>query len=1283
MAARECSYQHFYLSQINRALAGGSTLAGLIEVNGPTGLGKTSALFKPSPEKVSSVLSYLKAKGLQGIFVTHRWNILHELIRDVIDCQHPLSVLYSRQEQLSAAVSGKPLPHESVTTELLPWQQHIQSLSEAQLWVNELCPLDVLHRLCTTIENRANRLERIQKSQNPDDLDLKLQFEQELGRTCKQLEKAVLQNMAFLVKLSQKNNIKTKGKRRNNIGLDNPGLKKLEQYRQHPWIRKILPAIVWRDEYQPLLVMTTHKFFNGFYDGQQRTRMGDMNLEGYVVFIDEFEYQEPVLLELLSQAQRVQELPQCLGVLVDEGSRLIARSRIANSKNEELLRILDELEGDFEKTLLALSDKGIDFPNQRALVRDDSCEFIPRYLFRSDYAISQSPTHLEPAPHGLMVVQNRSKTSVTAGFFLAQLEQLLRHTLIRLSRLPVEAQIGSGRSLRDEFMHLLFNSVNDYQSGHYHQSLNNAVFLGAIPNTNLPELVDLKNTNVLPHTQAHVHGFSCWMFTGASEQLDSLRIVQKRAHIPTTPEAILVTLASRNLVFGLSATSMIERSLGNFDMKWVYSALNEIARKRKDEDGNLPVPITPHENCIRNQSELIDVLKRKKASKRCNQLSVEVFDFTSKDEASGKDIADSLDHLPADFFQHDRETIPDSTKEHRRNCLHAMLEIMNIASSNNKHKGHLTYVNSIHFFCKWLNEESAHASRKRLEWFNDEIDSKNKCMIPLLVGQSPWFKPVIVKGHVVIICFLTAHSQKDPLFLEQYSKAFGTNFRVIIFTQVASATNGINLDFEVVENDLLKRTDLTCLYLYEARHFYFSVPDKEDAGERMASIGAQIRKLQKLRQSAQVSEKDYRHYIGALMRSNKREVSQLNNALYKSTPDFVCNLAADVQQQVGRMERVWDKTPETRIYIQTELAQTLRKYADDIHGYGKHKDFISTLNEGLLQGLQKANFSVDPLALIFTPAQRGEKIREIIDEYLVGNIRKSRKDNNNVDVVSLHKTWESIGRAALRRDLACSFTGSELGVFEKDKLTLKDWACIHLPCGADPEKGVWYYPDGRFLAESDYNARHYRLQPIYRWITHHHAITTWFNRHGYVTSEAVASGLETQYLFHPDFAQRILQGRIGEESIRALLDEEGITSTTELLHNNTLELYDFNISGTPLFIDAKYWGMDTQREADIAFQNAIQEQTGSQIFSLSDKVKELRRLISSEAKIVILNLVGSDGNATLKSFDLKMSPVGFSDASIFVLSSCLDPYSPDVTTPGFIGLCELIRQFKSRSSLLN
>ncbi|HUH57547.1 MAG TPA: hypothetical protein VL020_03415, partial [Pseudomonadales bacterium] len=175
----------------------------------------------------------------------------------------------------------------------------------------------------------------------------------------------------------------------------------------------------------------------------------------------------------------------------------------------------------------------------------------------------------------------------------------------------------------------------------------------------------LLDSNVLPHTQANLHGFTTWLLKSSEDAyaMDKQRLQVKRAFMPTTAEGLLVALASRNLVFGLSATAYIERALGHFDVRWVSSALRYIAQARdlqfdysylgdclqdrKDEWLKKPIPYLASVTDLQQQLSMIKSLTHIKANIRHTNLLVREESFFATPSAHYQEL---IDVLPCDFF---------------------------------------------------------------------------------------------------------------------------------------------------------------------------------------------------------------------------------------------------------------------------------------------------------------------------------------------------------------------------------------------------------------------------------------------------------------------------------------------------------------------------------------------------------------------------------------------------------------------------------------------------------
>lgn len=1267
------SYQHFYNSQIYRALSSDGEIAGLINVEGPTGIGKTSSLLKSSSDAGKAVINTIAELQRKAIFVTHRWNILTDFSKSAKNAEIAHSVLYSRVEQISSAVCGHALPHEEVSPANYTWESELEYLKDKELWVHPKVSISALHKTCAAVA-RIHALLFDNRIDRQDIAEVNDNLERELHQLCSKLEHSLLENLVHLDRLEASDD-KPK-KRRNSIAYAH--ISKLTEYRKSRLIRRALPGVEWRDDDQTLLIMTTHKLYHGYYDGKKRVRLGEAGLSGFVIFIDEFEYQEPVLLDLLSQEQRIQELPQCLGVLLDEGKRLIIRAKLGNEKDEELNNVLSEIREGFDQAISAMKEKGIDFPNDRALIRSNKEDFEERCLFSSQYFISLKPTYLLPSQAGLEIVKEKKSLAVSANFFLTELEKLLRKTLFCISKLSSDLRANSAKTLQEEFLHLIFNSVNDYRLGHYHRSLNCPSFLSAAPNTNLPELQKLLGSDELRNTKVTIHGFSCWLLTQAPEQLDNLRIEQRRAHIPTTPEALIVALASSNLVFGLSATSMVSRSIGNFDLKWVYGALQEIATERSGDSSNKPAPIVPNAESNELLKSTVEALKSHKASIRRNLVSIEEFELGKSPGFAGDGI---IDALPGDYFDIGDESPSEGTKVFREKCLLSCLNILMLVASENNHRGHLAYLNSMRFVREWFSSKDAYESRAQCSWL-EPLDQTILLELgfPNSFVNSNDFKVTKVNGVIVTVCFLNAEAQKNVDFDKHYQLAFGLSAKVLVLTQIASATNGVNLDYYLSTITGGKQAqDLTCVYLLEGRHYFFSSMVSDYSPKSMAQVGAQIRSLQKLRQSTQISEKNYRYFIGALMSQDARAIQYLNSDIYKNTRDYVANIVADIQQQLGRLERVWSEVPFTKIVVQIELAETVKRYAADPFGFEHHRHSMSTLNEAFFGHFKESGNETSFLNLLRFAPQNDSNAIEFIDNQFVNAIRQSRIGEwEGCKTVELKRSWDKLGEAFLRRDLCFEDDYSKLGLIGPNKNSLKNWACAKLPLGADTAKGVWVTKDGRYSFNSTPDSYHYRPSAYYRWVQHHEYITNWFVSGGYATSANTASGDEECHVFFPSLAQRILQGRIGEEAIRGLLNGYKVETSTALLSERCFELYDFFIPGTNYFVDAKYWGTKSLLNADEEFEAYLD--SGDQELApmaMPQKLAHLRNHLGKEATLVIANLVGFSSDAKPRFYDAEFQNVAPQLANIIIIPGCLDPDHKNKATNSFIGFVELIEKTKA------
>lgn len=1286
-------------------------LAGFHLLSGPTGGGKSSSLHrKGMDDAIPAALELIHHQGRQAILITHRWNILQDIYSSTVKAKDSdgkpftASVIYAQSDNVVSAVLRIPLPHEHHVqdSDLPDALAQITQLAKSHLLIVD-GTTKKLRLECQSLKHQHHFIESLKNNRSHTASQHRTHAENTLQKCCSSIERLLLKNMnALEEELKQA---------KKEYGADAPETtiyqNHLLNYRQNPWIRRIFPAIAWHDDQQHLLVLTTQKMYFSFYDGHKKVRMAHGDLTGHVVFIDEFDYQADVLLKLLAQSQLVQEPPQCLGQLLDEGRRLSQRlqyhsdPKIQNARNA-LIKFLDDLHD-------SLLKEGIDLNKARALVRpvDESgkaVDFKKHYLFRADHLVTSASLTMHATDYGYEIREQKNEDNVTnphsnknklsVDKFLRLMEKYLRQFTLLLTEFS--ASDDETRRFTHRLSQLLFDSVNDYKPSYYSDTLPN-MSLFSLPKANLVELLPLTKSNVLPNTHTNIYGLTNWLLKHdtSADDIDHLRLEIRRAFLPTTPEGLIVTLASRNLVFGLSATAFIERAIGHFDVRWIKAALKHIAEarnstismsslgvsfeKRPDSWLIRPIPYLESDLAIEQQREMIRQLKQKKAKKRKTRVNVVVQDFDELQKS--KAWQELLACLSPDFFD---KTSGNSTKitsayarKHRQNLLASLLEVIQMASQRPQHRGQIAFSNSTQYLRDWLTDSKARSSWLHLPWLSlDKVFAKKMRETSSIFNAfTDDFIPVTCYEQPLLLCLLTAATQKKRGFENVYQAAFDSKRTVLILTQTASATNGINLDF--IDPESKKKMDLTCLYLLESQHFYFSLFDDKEGNDLMAHVGHQIRNLDKLRRAGEISKADHRRYLLPLMIDDRKNISKLNR-LYKKSNDYINNTTADALQQIGRLERTWESVPEVELHIATDTANVLCRFAISPTHFDNNKEQISDLNEQLLEQLLSwaETDNNDFFLQISTTTQGGDLAIRIIDETLIPAIRNTRKKGASaISIEQVDSLWNQLARAILQFDFSWRPNQASQEDFDITQ-PLYQWACIERPKDHRLGQPLWYNSDAwQFFSTWQTGCIRYQPAELYRPLQHYKEIIDWFNKKAFRTSlEPAANGIESRYLFHPVVTQRLLQGRLGEEAIRALLDHKDILTHNRLNHQQVLELYDFTISDSHYRVDAKYWSDHSLAAGDEKYQVWVENgcTPNEDPLGLVKKLAAIRAAEGENICLVIINLVAQRPDTPLRGFDANLkSTTQMDQTAILVLAGCITDDSVEPYTRGFDQLVRL------------
>ncbi|GAB7268209.1 hypothetical protein DZS_50420 [Dickeya ananatis] len=176
-----------------------------------------------------------------------------------------VSVLYAQDEQIVSAIEATPLPHENnISADSLPDPfDSINILEDRNLFASQDIA-DKLRRNCKNIlhinKSLKGYLTRFQTAIASE--------KESLIKSCAAVEITLIQNIRLLEKEAKKQ----KEKYGEEHELTQAARQRVADFRRHVWVRRILPAIVWHDEKQHLLIMTTQKMVSSFYDGRRKVK---------------------------------------------------------------------------------------------------------------------------------------------------------------------------------------------------------------------------------------------------------------------------------------------------------------------------------------------------------------------------------------------------------------------------------------------------------------------------------------------------------------------------------------------------------------------------------------------------------------------------------------------------------------------------------------------------------------------------------------------------------------------------------------------------------------------------------------------------------------------------------------------------------------------------------------------------------------------------------------------------------------------------------------------------
>lgn len=575
--SRKLTYFPIYADAINHCAQTG-IWAGLVYVTGPTGLGKTAICYNNHFDSYATIFNLLKQIGKKAIFTTHRHNIL----RDVQEgcTQNKVVYLKSQTDVIKEIVNNE---NQSVDTFLNGWDA-IQAFKHTYIFEgSRRKPLskqnirEILSQISTMMEKYS------------DELNNGL-LADDFTRKCTQVTNA-FKNAIYALLKKVKDDIKELKANKQSARDYKSQIKRLEdKYERlvdsittNLSVCKLFPYIDFQHNSPAgsVLVSTIDKLVLGFYDIGCNKNI--THLEEHVIFMDEFDFLPERMVNALSRVEKIENPLSFIKQFCD----LVDKFRKDNEVTQQAWEIVDTLKEEMEQL-------SIDFPSEYVLTIDkqffksrdssntksdesDKNGHLPEkldawgYIFDCGYRILSRNFYIKNGDGCLVLTETETHSSIY------QFMRIIKHTERKILEF-FEELAGSDQKLYYQMIEHCYNKQNDNSKGqnHYHITTSNSL------NVYRKHRREKMPFEFEENDQFYMEGFRfSRIIDDPCPGIDNTVHLQQYV-IPTTPEGILFRLASRNLVFGMSATIDIERMVNSFDVPWVNGALQRFQPQKPD-----------------------------------------------------------------------------------------------------------------------------------------------------------------------------------------------------------------------------------------------------------------------------------------------------------------------------------------------------------------------------------------------------------------------------------------------------------------------------------------------------------------------------------------------------------------------------------------------------------------------------------------------------------------------------------------------------------------------------
>ncbi len=621
-----------------------------------------------------------------------------------------------------------------------------------------------------------------------------------------------------------------------------------------------------------------------------------------------------------------------------------------------------------------------------------------------------------------------------------------------------------------------------------------------------------------------------------------------------TPESFILNLAQKTWIVGLSATSTLETVTGNFDILYLKQHLGN----------NFFVPTL--EEKIRIDKFVDDVIET-------NKSKINVSIIKSDDiEESIKQLFVTEDYQ--DWLKGKLSNITEDTKDFKK---HRFLKVgLTIKKFCIEEKGRSILI----------------LSSKNLSEKNNELYSKNNIneLLKLIIKENK------LTDEFSIINLVTKNFEEMK---KEYQKLINDKKRVIIFSSYPTTGAGQNLQYEILNESLTKRSkeDIDSIYVENPTNLLVLTNDFNENNE--ADLIKYIFQIESLRTSGEISLNDK---FAIIKEGFMRMVEPFAKVPHYNPYDTnsVRNHGLRVLiQAIGRICRVRGKSKDTNIYIDSTVIEKIDLSVAE--GRRLNKEFTKVLETFKKNNVVKND---ELFFLSIKKAQNDSKLMaDIIHNYI----------SRNEWAESIMLEWKKLREQVLKYPTANYDELGEFGLYSNCYLKSEEY-----------EK-QWYY----YKQEDDYGSVKISMKNMGGYsavseidslekIMTIDVIKNHFIEKGYATQFE-----QNNYVMLPIIYNNIYKGALGEEAGLVLFEKYIGIKLEEIRDGKKFEKFDFVYND--YYVDFKFWQDTPNASVDLEkFNEKIKLVEAKKAFVINILGNSKDRISEFDKLIIIPSLIDED-----------------------------------------------------------